>query len=115
MYVQWGLLACPQGRVATLQSLSGTGSLRVGAAFLHKFLPDATIYLPNPTWGNHKNVFTDAGCEIAYYRHFDPATIGLDFAGLMEDLEAAPDGSVIVLHGERESAGCRQSHDSGLV
>lgn len=91
--------ALSEGRVATLQSLSGTGSLRVGAAFLHKFLPDATIYLPNPTWGNHKNVFTDAGCAIEYYSHFDPATIGLDFAGLMEDLEAAPDGSVIILHG----------------
>ena len=51
-----------------VQSLSGTGSLRVGAEFISKFLPGTTVYLSNPTWGNHRNIFADAGVEWKYYR-----------------------------------------------
>ena len=92
--------ALEAGRVATIQGLSGTGSLRVGAAFLAKFQPPGTVvYCSDPTWGNHFNIFGDAGMKTAKYRYFDPATIGLDFAGMMEDLSAAPPGSVIILHG----------------
>lgn len=85
--------------MACLQSLSGTGSLRVGAAFINSWLPGRTVYLSNPTWGNHRNIFGDAGVEWKYYRYFDPESIGLDFAGMKEDLEAASDGSIVVLHG----------------
>lgn len=91
--------AIKEGRVATLQSLSGTGSLRVAAAFINSWLPGRTAYLSNPTWGNHRNIFGDAGVEWKYYRYFDPDTIGLDFDGMMADIRAAPEGSVIVLHG----------------
>lgn len=52
-----------------VQSLSGTGSLRVGADFIAKFLKGAKVYLSNPTWGNHKNIFTDAGVEWEWYRY----------------------------------------------
>lgn len=58
--------ALVQGRVAVLQALSGTGSLRVGAAFIAKFMPGATVYISNPTWGNHKNIFGDAGACVCY-------------------------------------------------
>lgn len=85
--------------MACLQSLSGTGSLRVGAAFIQAWLPGKKMYISNPTWGNHRNIFSDAGLEWEYYRYFDPETIGLDFAGMKEDIAAAPEGSVIVLHG----------------
>lgn len=91
--------AVSEGRVACLQSLSGTGSLRVGAAFIKAWLPGKTVYLSNPTWGNHRNIFGDAGLEWKYYSYFDPASIGLDFAGMKADLEAAPEGSIVVLHG----------------
>lgn len=91
--------AVKEGRVACIQSLSGTGSLRVGAAFLARFFKGRTVYISNPTWGNHRNIFGDEGVEWKYYRYFDPATVGLDFAGLMEDLTNAPDGSVVLLHG----------------
>ena len=94
---------CTQDCVATLQALSGTGSLRIGAQFIAKFLPGTTVYLSNPTWGNHKNIFSDAGVEWKWYRYFDPKTVGLDFEGLMEDLGAAPEGSVVVLHGASSS------------
>ena len=58
-----------QNRIACVQSLSGTGSLRVGADFIAKFMPGAKVYLSNPTWGNHKNIFTDAGVEWKWYRY----------------------------------------------
>eukprot|EP00873_Tetraselmis_striata_P039256 jgi/Tetstr1/459520/TSEL_004887.t1 len=93
---------CPaiaEGRVATLQSLSGTGSLRVGAAFINAWMPGTKVYLSNPTWGNHRNIFGDAGVEWEYYRYFDPETVGLDYEGMKADIKAAPKGSIIVLHG----------------
>jgi aspartate aminotransferase len=90
--------AIAEGRVATLQSISGTGSLRVGAAFINTWMPGTTVYLSNPTWGNHCNIFADAGVEWKYYRYFDPATVGLDFEGMKEDIKAAPKGSIILLH-----------------
>lgn len=92
--------ALADGRVATIQCLSGTGSLRIGADFIAKFLPGTKVYVSDPTWGNHHNIFGDAGLQTLKYRYFDAATIGLDAAGMLEDLEAAPDGSVVVLHGE---------------
>jgi aspartate aminotransferase len=91
--------AVKNNRVATVQSLSGTGSLRVGAAFVAKFMPGAKVFLPSPTWGNHKNIFADAGVEWAEYRYYDATTVGLDLEGMLGDLNAAPEGSVVVLHG----------------
>ncbi|MDA9097775.1 aspartate aminotransferase [bacterium] len=86
-------------RIATVQSLSGTGSLRVGAAFIQKFLPGAKVYLPSPTWGNHKNIFADAGVDWGEYKYYDSETIGLDLEGMLSDLSKAPEGSVVILHG----------------
>lgn len=91
--------AIKEERVATLQALSGTGSLKVGAVFIEKFLPGTQVYLSNPTWGNHRNIFGDSGVEWKNYRYFDPKSIGLDFQGMTDDLNSAPDGSVVVLHG----------------
>lgn len=88
-----------QNRVATVQALSGTGSLRLGVAFIARYMPSATVYLSSPTWGNHKNICSDAGVPWAEYRYFNPKTVGLDFEGMVEDLKAAPEGSVIILHG----------------
>lgn len=87
-----------EGTCVTLQSLSGTGSLRVGAEFINRFFPGASVYIPNPSWGNHKNIFADAGVPVKQYAYFDKKTIGLDFAGMVADLEAAPSGSVVILH-----------------
>eukprot|EP00899_Mesostigma_viride_P010443 jgi/Mesvir1/193/Mv13545-RA.1 len=91
--------AIAEGRVATCQGLSGTGSLRLIAAFVQRFMPGVTIYISAPTWGNHKNIFSDAGVPWKEYRYFDKKTVGLDFAGMVEDIKAAPKGSVILLHG----------------
>ncbi|UPR03400.1 aspartate aminotransferase [Chloropicon primus] len=86
------------GKIVTLQSLSGTGSLRVGAAFINRFFPGTSVYIPNPSWGNHKNIFADAGVAVEQYSYFDKETIGLNFTGMIADLKAAPEGSVVILH-----------------
>lgn len=89
-----------QGLLASTQSISGTGALRIGGAFLQRHYPGAKrIYLPTPSWGNHANIFRDSGLEVAQYRYFDKKTIGLDFRGMLEDLSKAPEGSIILLHG----------------
>ncbi|CAM6092669.1 unnamed protein product [Calypogeia fissa] len=91
--------AIKEGRVATVQGLSGTGSLRLGAAFLQRYFPGAKVLISSPTWGNHKNIFNDAGVPWSEYRYFDPKTVGLDFEGMYADIKDAPNGSVILLHG----------------
>ncbi|KAK8862815.1 Aspartate aminotransferase [Apiospora arundinis] len=86
-------------RLVITQSISGTGALRIGAAFLERFYPGAKkIYIPNPSWANHGAVFKDAGLEVDKYRYYDPKSIGLDFEGMVADLKAAPKGSIFLFH-----------------
>jgi len=88
-----------ESRLSVMQSISGTGALRIGAAFLNRFYPGPkTVFLPTPTWGNHGPIMRDSGLSIANYRYFDKTTNGLDFEGMQEDLKSAPDGSIILLH-----------------
>lgn len=90
--------AIQENRVTTVQCLSGTGSLRVGGEFLARHYHEKTIYIPQPTWGNHPKVFTLAGLSVKPYRYYDPNTRGLDFSGLLEDLGNAPSGAIVLLH-----------------
>ncbi|KAI0121376.1 pyridoxal phosphate-dependent transferase [Xylariales sp. AK1849] len=87
------------GRLAITQSISGTGALRIGAAFLERFYPgDKKIYIPTPSWANHGAVFKDAGLQVEKYRYYNKETIGLDFEGMVADLKAAPKGSIFLFH-----------------
>ena len=92
--------ALKEERVAGVQTISGTGGLRLGANFLAKFVPRGTkVFMPEPTWGNHPAIFKAAGLEdIQYYRYFDKKTSGLDLDGLVADLKAAPEKSIVLLH-----------------
>jgi len=86
-------------RVVITQSISGTGALRIGGAFLQRFFPGAKkVYLPTPSWANHGAVFRDSGLDIEKYRYYNKDTIGLDFEGMVADIKAAPKGSIILLH-----------------
>lgn len=86
-------------RVAITQSISGTGALRIGGAFLSRWYPGAKkIYIPNPSWANHAAIFKDCGMDVATYRYYDEKTIGLDFDGLVRDIEAAPEKSIFLFH-----------------
>ncbi|KAJ8097481.1 pyridoxal phosphate-dependent transferase [Lipomyces tetrasporus] len=88
-----------EDRVVITQSISGTGALRIGGEFLAKWYPyGKTIYLPMPTWANHGAVFRDSGMEVKSYRYYDKSTISLDLDGMLEDIEAAPENSIILLH-----------------
>jgi aromatic-amino-acid transaminase len=86
------------GRVATAQTIGGSGALRVGADLLKKVLPQARIAISSPSWENHRVVFGSAGFEIVDYRYYDPLTHGLDFAGMLEDLGRLEPGTVVLLH-----------------
>ncbi|AOA70579.1 aromatic amino acid aminotransferase [Stenotrophomonas rhizophila] len=86
------------GRVATSQTIGGSGALRVGADLLHRLLPHATIAISNPSWENHRAVFGAAGFEVVEYAYFDPATHGVDFAGMLADLNKLQPGTVVLLH-----------------
>ncbi|CAD5331426.1 unnamed protein product [Arabidopsis thaliana] len=90
--------AIRENRITTVECLSGTGSLRVGGEFLAKHYHQKTIYITQPTWGNHPKIFTLAGLTVKTYRYYDPATRGLNFQGLLEDLGAAAPGSIVLLH-----------------
>ncbi|KAG6409521.1 hypothetical protein SASPL_127561 [Salvia splendens] len=88
-----------QQRVATVQGLSGTGSLRLAAVLIERYFPGAKVLISAPTWGNHKNIFNDAGVPWSEYRYYDPKTVGLDFDGMISDIKAAPAGSFVLVHG----------------
>jgi len=84
--------------VAAAQTPGGTGALRVGAEFLQTFHPEMTLWLPNPTWGNHKNIFTRAGCKLQSYPYFNAETRAVDIEALCAALEKVPAGDVVLLH-----------------
>jgi aspartate aminotransferase len=84
---------------ATVQGISGTGSLRIGAAFLAKFFPgNKVVYLPTPSWGNHTPIFKHSGLDVKSYKYYDPATCGFDLKGALDDISKIPERSIILLH-----------------
>lgn len=87
-----------ENRIAITQTISGTGALRVGAAFLNKFYRSKTILLPNPSWANHAAVFRDSGMKPESYKYYDKSSISLDFDGMIQDIETAPEGTIVLLH-----------------
>ncbi|MCW0410661.1 aspartate/tyrosine/aromatic aminotransferase [Xanthomonas sacchari] len=86
------------GRVATSQTVGGSGALRVGADLLKKLLSTSTIAISNPSWENHRAVFGAAGFDVVEYTYFDPASHGLNFDGMLADLRQLAPGSVVLLH-----------------
>jgi len=86
------------GRVATIQAIGGTGGLKVGADFLKKLNPNAKVLISDPSWENHRALFTNAGFEVESYPYYDAAKRGINFDGMLAALNAAPAGTVVVLH-----------------
>jgi aromatic-amino-acid transaminase len=86
------------GRVATIQAIGGTGGLKVGADFLKHVSPGAKVLISDPSWENHRALFTNAGFTVESYRYYDAATRALNFEGMLADLNAAATGTVLVLH-----------------
>ena len=86
------------GRVLTTQAVGGTGALKIGADFLKQLLPDAVVAISDPSWENHRALFETAGFPVQNYRYYDAATHDVNRSGLLEDLNALPSGSIVVLH-----------------
>jgi aromatic-amino-acid transaminase len=86
------------GRVATIQAIGGTGGLKVGADFLKKLSPDAKVLISDPSWENHRALFGNAGFVVESYPYYDAATRGVNFDGMLAALNAAPAGTIVVLH-----------------
>jgi len=92
---------CParaEGRVATLQTLGGSGALRVGADFLKRYFPQAQVWISDPSWENHRVVFERAGFVVNTYPYYDAATGGLKFDAMLAELDKIPAGNVVLLH-----------------
>ena len=85
-------------RVITIETLGGTGALKVGADYLHRLLPDAKVAISDPSWENHRALFEMAGFDVLQYSYYDPSTRGVDFNGMVKSLSAMPAGTIVVLH-----------------
>ncbi|HSB98722.1 MAG TPA: amino acid aminotransferase [Burkholderiaceae bacterium] len=90
--------AVTEQRIATVQGLGGTGALKVAADFLKRLHPQARVLISDPSWENHRALFTQAGFEVATYPYYDPASHGVRFDAMRAALNAAPAGTVVVLH-----------------
>ena len=90
--------AVTEQRIATVQGLGGTGALKVAADFLKRLRPQARVLISDPSWENHRALFTQAGFEVATYPYYDPASHGVRFDAMLAALNATSAGTVVVLH-----------------
>ena len=90
--------AVRDARVATVQALGGTGGLKLGADFLKRLNPGARVLISDPSWENHRALFTNAGFEVSAYPYYDPTTRGVRFPEMLAALRDAAPGTVVVLH-----------------
>jgi aromatic-amino-acid transaminase len=91
-------VALAEERVVTIQSIGGSGALRLGADFLRRFFPAADVWVSDPSWDNHRAIFEGAGFQVHSYPYYDAATGGLRFDAMLEALRQLPKRSVVLLH-----------------
>lgn len=90
--------ALKAGRVATIQTLGGSGALKVGADFLRRWFPEAKMYVSDPTWDNHRGIFEGAGFEVGVYPYYDAATVGVKFDEMLSFFNGLEKNSIVLLH-----------------
>lgn len=86
------------GRVATVQTVGGSGALKVGADFLKRYFPESQVWVSDPTWDNHRAIFEGAGFKVNTYPYFDQQSRGLNFDGMLATLQTLPANSIVLLH-----------------
>ncbi|MBC8007406.1 MAG: aspartate/tyrosine/aromatic aminotransferase [Prolixibacteraceae bacterium] len=91
-------LAVKENRVITVQALGGTGALKIGADFLRRLLPQAQVWISDPSWENHRALFENAGFTVNTYPYYDAASHGINFGAMLQSLKALPAQSIVVLH-----------------
>jgi aromatic-amino-acid transaminase len=87
-----------EGRVGTAQSIGGTGGLKIGADFLKKYYPTSKLLISDPSWENHRALFTNAGFTVESYPYYDAAKRGINFDGMLAALNAAAPKTIVLLH-----------------
>ncbi len=87
-----------EGRVATVQGIGGTGALKIGADFLKKLYPQSKVLISDPSWENHRALFTNAGFTVDNYAYYDAASRTVNFPAMLASLKAAAPNSIVVLH-----------------
>jgi len=90
--------AVRSGRIVTVQTLGGTGGLKVGGDFLRRISPDAQLFISDPSWENHRAIFEYAGHTVNTYPYYDAPTHGVNFDAMLGALGKLPAGSITVLH-----------------
>ncbi|MDZ7279747.1 amino acid aminotransferase [Pantoea eucrina] len=86
------------GRIASIQTLGGSGALKVGADFLKRYFPQSRVWVSDPTWENHIAIFNGAGFEVETYPWYDAETHGVNFEAFIAKLKALPAHSIVLLH-----------------
>ncbi|MGE5452988.1 MAG: aromatic amino acid transaminase [Acidobacteriota bacterium] len=90
--------AVQSGRIATIQTLGGSGGLKVGADFLKRYFPASQVWVSDPTWDNHRAMFEGAGFQVNTYPYYDASTGGLQFDAMLSAIDALPAKSIVLLH-----------------
>ena len=85
-------------RAVAIQSLGGSGALKVGCDMLQRYFPESEVFISAPSWPNHQAIFETGGFKVGSYRYFDAATNGVDFDGMLADLQKMPARSIVILH-----------------
>ena len=90
--------AVTSGRIATIQTIGGSGALKVGGDFLKRYFPNSQVWVSDPTWDNHRAMFEGAGFTVNTYPYYDAATGGLKFDAMLSAIDALPTKSIVLLH-----------------
>ncbi|MEK7892190.1 amino acid aminotransferase [Burkholderia contaminans] len=89
--------ALAEGRIATLQTLGGSGAIRLGAEFVKRYFPDSAVWISDPTWDNHRVIFSAAGLDVHTYPYYDEARNDIRVDAMLATLDALPPRSVVLL------------------
>lgn len=90
--------ALQEKRITTIQTLGGSGALKVGADFLHRWFPKSKVYVSDPTWDNHRSIFEGAGFEVGTYPYYDAASGGVRFEEMLAFFLGLAENSIVILH-----------------
>jgi aromatic-amino-acid transaminase len=85
-------------KIVTVQTVGGSGALKLGIDFLRRFFPESSLVLSDPSWENHRSIFEATGIKVDSYPYYDPKTSGLRAADMLEALRALKPRTIVLLH-----------------
>jgi aromatic-amino-acid transaminase len=97
-HLVFGAQASLLQRIATVQTLGGSGALKIGGDFLKAWFPQARVWVSDPTWDNHRGIFEGSGFNVRQYPYYSSETGDVDFDAMLGALQDMPSGDVVVLH-----------------